>query len=57
MPSEVDGKVVVSKGLEVSEPGVDAAYDIDMGLEPNKFPKDSGSDSYTGIPGDGVVPG
>jgi hypothetical protein len=57
MPSETDGKVVVSKGLEVSEPGVDAAYDIDMGIEPNKFPKDSGSDTYQGIPGDGIVPG
>lgn len=57
MPSEQDGTVVASNGLDVSNPDVDAAYAVDMALEPNKFPKDSGSDSYTGIPGDGVVPG
>lgn len=56
MPSETDGKVVVSKGLEVSEPGVDAAYDIDMALEPNKFPKDDGSDSALGVWSD-TIPG
>lgn len=32
-------------------------YDIPLTTEPNKFPRDGGSDSYTGIPGDGVVPG
>jgi hypothetical protein len=43
----------------------DGVSDVDRGekidypcpLEPNKFPRESGSDSYSGIPGDGVVPG
>lgn len=41
MPEAVDGKVVVSKGLEVSEPGVDASYPVDLALEGNKFPRET----------------
>lgn len=44
MPNEVDGKVVVSSGLDVSEPGVDASYPIDPALEPNRFPRESYED-------------
>lgn len=25
-------------------------------LEPNKFPREGGKDTYSGIPGDGIVP-
>lgn len=39
------------------DPPVDQFFPQDMGLQPNKFPRDSGFDTYTDIPGDGVVPG
>ena len=57
MPSETDGVVVKANSLEAPNPAVDAAYDIDPGIEAPKFPKDKGSDTYQGIPGDGIVPG
>lgn len=30
---------------------------LDPAIQPNKFPRETGSDTYTGIPGDGSVPG
>lgn len=58
MPKETDGKVVVQSGLEVTNPDVDASYEISPDLPPNQFPLQKGiTDTYTGIPGDGVVPG
>ena len=40
-----------------TNPNMGESYDLDPAIEPNKFPREGGSDSYTGIPGDGVVPG
>lgn len=57
MPQETDGGVYNQPGLDASEPGVDASYPVDPALGPNTYPKETGSDTYQDIPGDGVVPG
>ena len=46
-----------SDSFSVSDPDKGEKTDYPCPLEPNKFPRESGSDSYSGIPGDGVVPG
>lgn len=38
-------------------PSIPDGYDVDPDFGENVFPRESGSDSYTGIPGDGIVPG
>lgn len=62
--AHVPGEGKTAQGqVDMGSPGpaigadLGAVYDLDMALEPNKFPRESGSDSYEGIPGDGKVPG
>jgi hypothetical protein len=45
-------------GFDQAPPvGGDASYDLPLDPGENRFPRESGSDSYSGIPGDGEVPG
>lgn len=52
---QVDNKFegVTTQGHSQSEEGTP----LDPAIEPNKFPRQHGSDTYDGIPGDGKVPG
>jgi hypothetical protein len=46
------------EGVVPNTPGPpDAATPLDANLAPNQFPRQSGSDTYSEIPGDGQVPG
>jgi hypothetical protein len=38
-----------------ANPNPDDTYDLPLNPGENKFPRESGSDSYSGIPGDGIV--
>jgi hypothetical protein len=56
-PTQGPALVYKQGGLDVHNPTPPAGYDLDMNLGPNEYPEQTGSDSYSGIPGDGIVPG
>ena len=64
LPSSGSWEVPSTSGVPGNTWSLDAGakayekfYAIDPQIPDNKFPRESGSDSYTGIPGDGKVPG
>lgn len=40
-----------------SNPDQGEQKDMSPSFAPNMFPREGGSDSYSGLPGDGIVPG
>lgn len=54
LPSDAPGN---TWSLEAGAEGYKKFFPIDPQIPENKFPRESGSDSYSGIPGDGVVGG
>jgi hypothetical protein len=47
-----------AKGLEVVNPNPERWSDVDYAkVGPNQHTDATGKDTYTGIPGDGIVPG
>lgn len=59
IPTSPDGSLPTAQppGVYQGEgnPNPPHGYDLDMGLRPNQFPQEHGSDTYESFPGDGSV--